>query len=1013
MASDLTIPRLLAQIAKRESARTEATLQADIRQLMLLAPLSLSANDVITADLETPVGVRRRIDIQVGNCLIEVKRDLNAGNVLEDATEQLGGYLQTRQAESGGRYVGILTDGADWLCLSVPPTVGGEPRVVSRTRIGSANLDVDGFLVWLEGVLATAQDIPATPLEIERRLGAQSSAHALDRETLANLFSENRGHPAVLMKRQLWARLLKTALGTQFEDNDELFVEHTYLVNTAEIIAHALVGFELASINPVSLLSGAMFEESGISGVVEADFFDWVAHVPGGDSFVRSLARRVGRFQWRHVGGDVLKVLYESVITAPTRKKLGEYYTPDWLADRIVSTVVDRPLECRVLDPACGSGTFLFHAVRRYLAAADEAGVAVQEALAGLTLHVLGMDLHPVAVTLARVTYLLAIGRERLVDPERGPIQIPVYLGDAVQWKREAEDLFTGGHLVIETDDERRLFESELRFPDELLENSTRFSQLVEAMANLAGNRRPGAAVPRLTGIFQRFAIPASARATLQETFQTLCKLHDDGRDHIWSYYVRNLARPWWFAMEQNRVDILIGNPPWLAYRFMSPSMQEAFRSYSEERGLWQGAKVATHQDLSGLFLVRAVERYLKVGGRFAFVMPNAVVDRGQFSGLRTGQYRREDSSNPVMVAFGTAWDLRRIRPHFFPRGSAVLFGTRVPSDPQPLPSQITVWSGRVPEQNAAWDSVREYLEHVEAQTRLVSDDSISPWSDRFRQGATIVPRMLLCVTRREIGPLGISAGRIGVRSLKRNNDKKPWRELPELVGSVEREFIKPVLFGEGVLPYRIAEMFEAVIPRDGQGLMSGESDRLDTYEGLAAWWRQAEAVWVANRSSERLSLLEQLDYQGKLRHQFPIQEERIVYNRSGMHLVAARLNNSRALIDNSLYWATASSSAEALFLCAVLNTANFTDLARPFMSYGKDERDFHKHIWQIAVPLYDANNDLHARLSVCGASLEAAISQLPIRDTHFAAIRRDVRAYISGSDAGKEAEEIVEELLS
>jgi hypothetical protein len=1009
----MTISDLLAQIAKRESTRTEATLQADIRQLVLKAPLSLSAGDVVTADLETPVGVRRRIDIQVGSCLIEVKRDLNVGNILADAIEQLGGYLRTRQAESGGRYVGILTDGADWLCLSVPQSAGSVPRIVSKIRISNTNLDVDGFLVWLEGVLATAQDIPTTPLEIERRLGARSSAHALDRETLENLFSQNRNHPAVLMKRQLWARLLKTALGTQFDDSDELFVEHTYLVNTAEIIAHALVGFELESINPASLLSGARFEESGISGVVEADFFDWVAHVPGGDSFVRSLARRVGRFQWRNVGGDVLKVLYESVITAPTRKKLGEYYTPDWLADRIVATAVDRPLECRVLDPACGSGTFLFHAVRRYLAEADEAEVPVQEALAGLTLHVLGMDLHPVAVTLARVTYLLAIGRDRLIDPERGPIQIPVYLGDAVQWKREAEDLFTGGHLVIETDDEQRLFESELRFPDELLENPTQFGQLVEAMTNLAGNRRLGAAVPRLTGVFQRFAIPTGARVTLQATFATLCRLHDDGRDHIWSYYVRNLARPWWLALENNRVDILIGNPPWLAYRFMSASMQEAFRLYSEERGLWQGAKVATHQDLSGLFLVRAVERYLTVGGQFAFVMPNAVVDRGQFTGLRSGQYRRENSNNPVMISFGTAWDLRRIRPHFFPRGSAVLFGTRVASDPRPLPSQISVWSGRVPEQNATWHSVHENLEQVDGETSLVSEDSISPWSDRFRQGATIVPRMLLCVTRREIGPLGMSAGRIGVRSLKRNNDKKPWKALPELVGSVEREFIKPVLFGEGVLPYRIAESFEAVIPRDKHGLMNGESERLDTYEGLAAWWRQAEAVWEAHRSSERLTLLDQLDYQGKLRHQFPIQAERIVYNRSGMHLVAARLNNSRVLIDNSLYWATASSPAEALFLCAVLNTANFTELARPFMSYGKDERDFHKHIWQIAVPLYDPKNDLHTRLSVCGATLEAAISKLEIRDTHFAAVRRDIRAYISDSDAGKEAEDIVVELLS
>ena len=418
----MTVVELLAQIARRDNTRSEATLQADIRQLVLTAPLSLSAEDVVTADLETPVGIRRRIDIEVGSCLIEVKRDLSAGSVLPDAIEQLADYLAARQKETGCRYVGILTDGADWRCVCLPGEAeAGPPREVSAYKLSPTRPDPEPFLIWLEGVLATARDIPATPREIRQRLGAGSSAHDLDRATLLELFTRHRDHPAVRMKRRLWARLLTTALGTQFEDSDELFVEHTYLVNTAEIIAHALVGFDLKSIAPASLLSGSKFEESGIAGVVEADFFDWVVHVPGGEPFVRSLARRVGRFRWQEVGGDVLKVLYESVITAPTRKRLGEYYTPDWLAERIVSTTIERPLETRVLDPSCGSGTFLFHAARRYLAAAEAAGLPLESALSGLTRHVLGMDLHPVAVTLARVTYLLAIGRERLTAPGPRP----------------------------------------------------------------------------------------------------------------------------------------------------------------------------------------------------------------------------------------------------------------------------------------------------------------------------------------------------------------------------------------------------------------------------------------------------------------------------------------------------------------------------------------------------------------------------------------------------------------
>lgn len=78
---------------------------------------------------------------------------------------------------------------------------------------------------------------------------------------------------------------------------------------------------------PATLLKGQQFELAQIYGVVEKDFFDWVLKVPGGESFVRTLARRLARFDWTNVEHDVLKVLYESVIGPDTRRNLGEYYT--------------------------------------------------------------------------------------------------------------------------------------------------------------------------------------------------------------------------------------------------------------------------------------------------------------------------------------------------------------------------------------------------------------------------------------------------------------------------------------------------------------------------------------------------------------------------------------------------------------------------------------------------------------------------------------------------------------
>ncbi len=57
--------------------------------------------------------------------------------------------------------------------------------------------------------------------------------------------------------------------------------------------------------------------------------------------------------------------------------------------------------------------------------------MTVQETVASTVGHVCGIDVHPVAVTLARVTYLLALGIDLLRSPEPPPVAIPVYFATA------------------------------------------------------------------------------------------------------------------------------------------------------------------------------------------------------------------------------------------------------------------------------------------------------------------------------------------------------------------------------------------------------------------------------------------------------------------------------------------------------------------------------------------------------------------------------------------------------
>jgi hypothetical protein len=269
----------------RNPKRTEAEIQADVRQFILSAPFELEPGDLTDVNLESPVGDRRRVDVEAGSTVIEVKRDLRKEKPKKDAEIQLAGYVEHRMLQTGLRYVGVLTDGTEWNCYDL---VDGKLIQVSQLTLEESEADEDRLIVWLEGVLATTHDIAPTAHNIEERLGSESSAYKLDRATLANLYLKNRKNPTIVVKRKLWTQLLLSALGTQFSDDDDLFIDHTLLVNTSEIIAHAVLGLSVQALSPANLLSGDQFAEAGVFGVVESDFFDWVLEVEGGETFIRT-----------------------------------------------------------------------------------------------------------------------------------------------------------------------------------------------------------------------------------------------------------------------------------------------------------------------------------------------------------------------------------------------------------------------------------------------------------------------------------------------------------------------------------------------------------------------------------------------------------------------------------------------------------------------------------------------------------------------------------------------------
>ncbi|MCM1113813.1 MAG: N-6 DNA methylase [Muribaculum sp.] len=119
---------------------------------------------------------------------------------------------------------------------------------------------------------------------------------------------------------------------------------------------------------------------------------------------------------------DYIRQMYASLIPKEIRHALGEFYTPDKLAERMLGESMKyakTPLaRLRIADPTCGSGTFLIQAVYRK----KQEGCTLADILSS----VYGFDINPLAVLTAKTNYLLAVAD--LIG--QGEIELPVYRAD-------------------------------------------------------------------------------------------------------------------------------------------------------------------------------------------------------------------------------------------------------------------------------------------------------------------------------------------------------------------------------------------------------------------------------------------------------------------------------------------------------------------------------------------------------------------------------------------------------
>jgi hypothetical protein len=206
----------------------------------------------------------------------------------------------------------------------------------------------------------------------------------------------------------------------------------------------------------------------------------------------------------------------------------------------------------------------------------------------------------------------------------------------------------------------------------------------------------------------------------------------------------------------------------------------------------------------------------------------------------------------------------------------------------------------------------------------------------------------------------------------------------------------------------------EAVIPYDGTRLMDGSDSRIDRYSGLAAWWRKAEEIWLQNRSSEKRTLLEQIDYLRQLSAQFPIAQLRVVYTKAGNTLAAAMLEDHLGVIGHKLYWAPITNKREALYLIAILNAGVTNQLVKPYQSVGAfGPRDFDKYVWQAPIPGFNPENSLHGRLARLAEEAQTVAQEVELGvGESFQRARRLIRESLSAAGISAALDDAVRELF-
>jgi len=981
------------------------------------------------------LGLRGRADLLLSGVVFEIKIDL--ARELEDAHAELRKYFQAlTERDATKKYIAIVTDGIKYL-VYVPIVGAGLVTDIKKvSEMDASTAAPADFIVWLDSFIFSKSGMVPTADDMKWRFGSKSASYGVAATELQSLWTEVQGAGDVNLKLSLWSRNMQIVYGS--EPSVGVFLGHTYLVTLAKLLIYLkLSGDRTLDASDIRrALSGEFFDSYGISNLIEEDFFSWVLHPQIADRTVqlsRNLCRALLRYDISQVGGDLFKEIYEELVELGQRHMIGEYYTPEWLSELVVTTVLKRRRGAmpRILDPACGSGTFLTDAIKLFKSSLSE--TAPDKALRSILSSVCGLDINPLAVIIARANYVITLG-DMLRAGTR--ITIPVHLSDGVKLPNVTKTYYGGAEVYeIEADSHR------LQVPIQLCANREAFDAVMEVFREAVTyykNKEDKAGAKHLferllTTEQQTYKLDENDTTILRFTFESMLDLADHDRNSVWVFMLSNIYFP--IALRAEPFDIIVGNPPWLVMRSIE---NENYQNYLKEQVFRYNLlnpkeiRLFTHMEMATLYFCRASDLYLRENGIIAFLMPISVVTGAQHHA------RFQHFSKPKMQLLQVL-DFKNVEP-IFSLPVCVLIAKK--GQPTRYPVRGLAFEGKIGgyRRNEGLAAISPVLKIKSFSYRpATAPTTRSHYFELMKEGASMVPRNLWFVEF-DLNPtlraFDVSRPLLKTDEKEAEVAKKQWRDI-KLHGNVEDKFVYATLLGKDLVPFGHLRMRPVVVPVEetnshlGYRFLNVEELRRRGWIQSAAWLEKAERLWESRRTKKSEgnfpSVNDRLNHQNLLTLQHPNRRYTILYNARGADSMACVLERGAPdkfkvmdstvtpngfVCDYTTFYLDTDDEQEAHFISAVLNSTVVHKRVKHFQPdglYGK--RDIGRRPFMLPIPKYDPEDPAHKILVKISKRCHEIVSGIPQQGKGFRTLRGE--AMKATAEQRAELDKIVRSLLS